>query len=189
MILELENTIENLKQTNIILEERIKLLEGSKEKVIHDKYFSSDSTAGNPSFNSCNQASRSSCMSHHFNSCFPSCCCPRKHNCENPDENQELAKLHTKVSLVFKEIESLKLTLPKLSGSSNDQSTKTTQFGSSTCSHNRPDSHSSSEVNLDTNRDDSINSVDENVPIDLNWEDPTTQLHQLRQNNPSGSQH
>ena len=187
LILELETTIRNQKQTNFILEERIKLLESSRKKEIHDQYFPpSSSNNSNPAPSSCHPTSGTStagttCQCHQCNHCCSSCLSSARSQFPN-DEFKNLVK---KVGLISTEVENIRLKLGKIKPDDMAQvpvTGRSVPRSSPTASHGviEPDPEVASS-------DDSINTIDENVPQHehLNFKDLTSQLPQLTQKQPS----
>ena len=189
MIQELETTIKNLKQTNFVLEERVKLLESSKKKGIHDQYFPPTSHNHNVgSSESIPQPTRTACSCHiHSQSCSSCPCLPRAscpHVAPSPETNALIKKIEF-LSIEIKEIKTKLSVLIPVSG--NDEGDKPAKHSADATNTSRQPSNLSSGTSSpapepsNTSPDDSVNTIDEEVS-DLELDNPlncrvlTTQL-------------
>ena len=204
MIKELETTITNLKQTNFVLEERIKLFEESKRKDIADQYFPlpGHSKSASPTTAIPKSSVSTSCSSQPGQQACTCCTrfCLQKVPESPPLDNTKIDTLAEVISALNAQVGALQGKLNQCSKSASQNSTKSNLNGQYTSpSSSSPANNHDKDVNQEIPPDIatstranpnlsncSVNTIDEDVPESpimehLNSNLLTTQLHQLGQ--------
>ena len=192
-IQELESTNAELRNTNFILGERIKLFEAANKKEVFEKYFPQSDTTNDtnlkpgssvPHHQNCTssaQHARQNCCPHH-SCCYSPCSHPPSCGNNGPAVSSHSKYLDEQLCQLSSEIKELKTKIDAFTHQQNKPNIQKhnidptfSQASSQTPSQNSTNTPASPTINLDS----SANTIDENVPSSptdpLNYIAPTTQ--------------
>ena len=164
-ILELETDVKRLKQSNSILEERIKIFEENRRKGIHEQYFRAPAqeSSSTPHPSNCNHSYYPNFQHHlHCHHLPPGCFMQPTSNLPCPNSSR-IDTISSKIAEIAQNMEAFKITLDhlKTSGQNMQVNTKSTNAPTS-----KPLIQPVSE--LDENNVDSDDSFDVEMTDDLN---------------------